>query len=386
MDIINLLCSAWPEGNFWANVIKLFDVGNYAWTIILFTLILKLVLTPLDFFQRYYTTKTSRAQAKLRPQLEKLQRQYGQNANLLAQKQNELYQKSGYSMKGSCIVMLVYMVVTLVVFISLYSSIQYIAGFKIKDQFRQLSETYSISYETDYYNYLHVDREYLNSLSTQEEKDSYINSKYEEKKGEINTQLGGHATQIEIMQKIDDDCQEFTSSAQDKVVEKYKEVKNSWLWIKNIWIADSATSKEILTYNAYKGATGDNISQSEYETVMAKLLDGDSSVNGVNGYFILSIIVVLVSFLSQYLSRKLTMSKDASPQSQGMGTKVMMFIMPFIMLMFTLNSSAIFSIYIIANSLISTLLLPITTILCNKIFDKQDKKVFEKTKVDYRRY
>ena len=60
MDFINLLGAVWPEGNFWASLIKFFDVGNYAWTIILFTLVLKLVLSPLDFLQRYYTNKTTR--------------------------------------------------------------------------------------------------------------------------------------------------------------------------------------------------------------------------------------------------------------------------------------------------------------------------------------
>ena len=69
MDIINLFCSAWPADNFWATLIKLFDVGSYAWTIILFTLVLKLILSPLDFLQRFYTNKTMCAQQKLQPQL-----------------------------------------------------------------------------------------------------------------------------------------------------------------------------------------------------------------------------------------------------------------------------------------------------------------------------
>ena len=157
MDIINLIGSAWPADNFWASLIQIFDVGNYAWTIILFTLVLKLILSPLDFLQRFYTNKTMRAQQKLQPQLAKLQRQYGQNQNLLYQKQNELYKKSGFSMKGSCIVMLIYFVVTLVVFITLYTSIQYIAGFKIQNQFNELRSTYNTTYEEEYYTYLGVD-------------------------------------------------------------------------------------------------------------------------------------------------------------------------------------------------------------------------------------
>ena len=70
-----MLCSTWPEGNFWASIIKLFDfVGSYAWTIIVFTIVLKLVLSPLDFLQKFYTNKTTRQQAKLQPELQKLQK------------------------------------------------------------------------------------------------------------------------------------------------------------------------------------------------------------------------------------------------------------------------------------------------------------------------
>ena len=156
MDFINLICSSWPQDNFWASVIKLFDfIGNYAWVIIVFTIILKLVLSPLDFLQKYYTNKTTRMQAKLQPELAKLQKRYGQNQTLLYQKQTELYKKNNFSMKGSCVVMIIYMAVTLTVFLTLFNSLQYISNFKIKDQFETLQTTYNQSYEVEYLqNYL----------------------------------------------------------------------------------------------------------------------------------------------------------------------------------------------------------------------------------------
>ncbi len=402
MDIINLLGSAWPDGNVWATLIKIFDVGSYAWTIILFTLVLKLVLTPLDFFQRYSTNKTTRAQAKLKPQLEKLQKQYGQNQTLLYQKQNELYKRSGFSMKGSCIVMLVYMVATLVIFLTLYSSIQYIAGFKIKNQYETLQNTYYSSYNAKYNIYYGINPTDLESKTTQEEKDAYISEKINAKRKAIKNQLDmtdemfsgleDDALQAKIDEEIDKKIEEVLTSykeeAQDLVVEKYIEIKDSWLWIKNIWIADKPTVNEILTYSAYTSSTGDKtVTQEEYETVMAKLLNGDKNTNGPNGYYILSILVVLVSLLSQFISKKMMQPKDgAQTQSQGAMAKVMMFFLPVVMLLFTLRSSSIFSIYMLANSLISTLLMPLTTKLCNVIADKKEKKEEEKTKIDYSRY
>lgn len=374
MDIIGLIGSAWPADNFWATLIQLFDVGNYAWTIILFTLVLKLVFSPLDFLQRFYTNKTMRAQAKLQPQIEKLQRQYGQNQNLLYQKQNELYKKSGFSMKGSCIVMIVYLVVTLVVFLTLYTSIQYIAGFKIKNQFNDLQATYTQNYETEYFSYLGVDLDEYNALETQEEKDNYILALEEEI---------GNQEEVEINKE------QAISNAQSAVVDRYLEIKDSWLWIKNIWIADKATSTEILQYDSYISLTGDNsVSEEDYNLVIQKLLNGEKGTNGVNGYYILSILVVAVSFLSQFISRKVSQPKNINTeqQKQPAMTKIMMFLLPIIMLIFTLNSSAIFSIYILVNSLISTALIPIISLICNAIENKNEKKKQEQNRVDYRRY
>jgi len=374
MDFINLLGSAWPEGNFWASLIKLFDVGSYAWTIIIFTIVLKLVLSPIDFLQRYFTNKTSRAQAKLQPELEKLKKRYGQNQTLLYQKQNELYQKSGVGMKGSCIVMLVYMVVTFSVFLTLFSSLQSISGFKINNQYNELSATYHNSYNTEYLqDYLGIDLSNYATLSD-EEKTNLITEKEAEKSEE------------DVAAKK----AETQRNAQIKVVNHYKEIKDSWLWIRNVWKADKATTKEISTYADFKSATGNNsVTESEYNTVMKLLLEDYENSNQVNGYYLLSVIVVAVSFFSQWLTKRISQPKSktgerAKVQQPGFA-KILMFLLPFVMLLFTLRSSACFAIYIITNSVMSTLITPITTVISNKIEDKKEKQRQDAIKVDYRR-
>lgn len=373
MDFINLLCSsAWPEGNFWASIIKIFDfIGSYAWIIIVFTICLKLVLSPLDFLQRFYTNKTTRAQAKLAPQLEKLKRQYGQNQNLLYQKQNELYQKNGVSNRGSCVFMIVYMVLTLTIFITLFSSMQYIARFKIQDQYTQLQSEYTYSYNVEYVqNYLGIDiTGNVYKVYTQEE----LAEKEAEK---------GNPEAVALTKAL------AKSNAQDKVVTKYGEIKDSWLWIRNIWVADKATQKAVLTYDSYVAVTQDKeLDKTLYEDVMGKLTAEDSEYNVANGFYLLSVIVLLVSLLSQYLMRKVSQpqTKDGQQAPAPTASKVMMFIMPAIMVMFTLNSSAIFSIYIIVNALMSALLVPIIMKICNAIEAKNEQKKYEQTKVDYRR-
>ena len=119
---------------------------------------------------------------------------------------------------------------------------------------------------------------------------------------------------------------------------------------------------------------------------MGKLFTNPQT-SSANGYYILSVIVVLVSFLSQWLTRKLSQPKSADGtkvQQPGM-TKILMFILPFAMLMFTISSSAMFAIYIITNSVVTTLINPLTTVICNKIEDKQEKKKKDQNKAEYSR-
>lgn len=396
MDYINLMGAVWPDG-FWASIIKLFDVGSYAWTIILFTIVLKLVLSPVDFMQRYFTNKQTRAQAKLQPELEKLKKRYGQNQTLLYQKQNELYKKNNVKMSGSCIVMIVYMAVTLTVFLTLFSSLQSISGFKINNQYKELQQTYYNCYNTEYTQHLGIFDEY-NSATTAEEKANLIKDAEETKYQEILDGLVGgdsltdeelEAKQALAKEQVENDRKTYQQNAQKEVAEHYLEIKDSWLWIKSIWRPDKATTSEIPKYSDFKSSVGDTgISEAEYNLVMGELLN-NKDLNQINGYYILSIIVVGVSLLSQLVIKWVSRPRSKTgekvkPQQPGF-TKIMMFIMPITMLLFTLNSSAIFAIYIITNSIMTTLVTPITTTICNKIEDAREKKHKEEIKVEYRR-
>ena len=377
MTLLSSVTSQWPSG-FWPNIIKIFEVGSYAWTIVLFTIVLKLVLSPMDFLQRFFMNRQTRAQAKLQPKLEKLKKQYGQNQNLLYQKQNELMAKSGVNMKASCITMLVYMVLTLTIFITLFNSIRDISAFKIANQYKDLRQTYSITYDVGYLkNYLSMTDEDVDRLYAKsgDERAEYLNTS-EQKKA---TAAGLTLEEVKAY------GEQIKATAQDNVESRYIEIKDSWLWIKNIWIPDKATTSEIQSYSSYISSTGDKgVLEEDYNNVMGKLQAQEKSVNG---YYILPILVVAITFLSQWISKKLSTPKDSNGnkiQQPGTG-KFLMILMPFMMLLFTLNSSAIFSIYIIVNSIMSTILSPIITIICNKIEDKRERKTVEIAKPDYMR-
>lgn len=72
---------------------------NYAWAIILFTLITKIILFPLSVKQQ----KSSVAMAAFQPKLEKLKKQYANNQQKLQEEQMKLYSEEGINPMASCL-------------------------------------------------------------------------------------------------------------------------------------------------------------------------------------------------------------------------------------------------------------------------------------------
>lgn len=78
-------------------------VMNHGWSIVIFTILIRLVLMPLDYKSR----KSMRKMAVIQPQLEKLQKKYGNDKQKLNMKMAELYKKEKISPMSGCIPMLI---------------------------------------------------------------------------------------------------------------------------------------------------------------------------------------------------------------------------------------------------------------------------------------
>ena len=78
--------------------------------IIVFTLILRAIVLPIDIFQRIKMRKQSLIMKQMKPELEKLQQQYKNDNQTYSRKMMELYKKNGYSIFGACLPMIVSMV------------------------------------------------------------------------------------------------------------------------------------------------------------------------------------------------------------------------------------------------------------------------------------
>ena len=77
-------------------------VGNYGWSIVLFTLLIRVLLMPLDAKSR----KSMRNTQKLQPQIAALQKKYKNDKEKLNQKTMELYKKEHVSPLSGCLPML----------------------------------------------------------------------------------------------------------------------------------------------------------------------------------------------------------------------------------------------------------------------------------------
>lgn len=101
-------------------------IGDFGWTVVVFAVVLRLILSPLDIWQKISSRKQSNKMERIRPQLEKLQRQYANDPQMLRQKQSELQKKEKIHMFASCIPM----IITLVLFFFIWDGFRALVSYE----------------------------------------------------------------------------------------------------------------------------------------------------------------------------------------------------------------------------------------------------------------
>lgn len=102
-------------------------INNYALTIIVFTLLIKLLLMPLNLKSRRSTMRMTSVQ----PKMQALQEKYKDDQEKLNQKIQELYRKEGVSPLGGCLPMILSMFILFAMFYALrtFANEQLVAQF-----------------------------------------------------------------------------------------------------------------------------------------------------------------------------------------------------------------------------------------------------------------
>lgn len=95
---------------------------NYGFALILFTLITKILMFPLNVKQQKATAKT----AKLNPKLEQLKKKYGNNKEKYNEEMTKLYAEEGVSMTGGCLPVILNFVLLFAMIEIIYAPLTYV--------------------------------------------------------------------------------------------------------------------------------------------------------------------------------------------------------------------------------------------------------------------
>lgn len=330
-------------------------IGSYGWTVVVFTVFLKVITLPLDFWQRLVTKKNSVKMEEMKPMIEHIDKQYASDPRKANEEKSKLYKKQGYSMAGTCLPL----IITMAVFIIMFSGLQSYTNFVAKRNYALLDEAYSTAYAQEY----------------KASGDQYAALKAGK----------------QSVQKV------FT-----------EEVSENFLWIKNIWRADTWSSTMATAEEYVKGGMGSsaltteekaNFSKEKYAVIrqavieiepgyFGKINDDGTVKEGWNGLLILPVLAVVLTFLSSWITQKQTAAKkpdpNAAPDPTQQSNKVMMFMMPIIMGSFALFYTAAFAVYMVSNSLLTI----ISSLLMQPIVDARLAKMnmaSKDAKTGYRR-
>ncbi|MBR2302694.1 MAG: membrane protein insertase YidC [Clostridia bacterium] len=370
-----------PDLNWVGNIVAaLYNfVGNYGWTVVLFTVILKVITLPLDFWQRISTKKNAIKMQQMQPMMEKIDKAYGANVKGAQQEKQKLMKKFGYSMFSSCLPTLV----TLVVFIIMFSGLTSYSSHANVKEYNELVEAY-------HYNVV-VQAQEEDLVISDTLKAVIADGVYE--KGDWNEQAES-AYFAEIVPQIN----ELVNTDQEKysriiegtkipVAEFAKQNRESFLWIKNIWRADTWQSV-MPDYDEFKnggmGTAGiDGADEAEYNVIYEAVTTHAGGYAGAawNGLLILPALAIALSFLSMKLTQGSNpMAND--PQSQRT-SKMMMLMMPLMMSFFILLYTAALGVYIVSNSILSIFTTLLITPIVNKMIKEKDIQIVKQA--SYRR-
>lgn len=338
-------------------------VASFGWTVVLFTVVLRLILSPLDIWQKVIARKNNKAMERMKPQLEVLQARYADDKQRLQQEQMALYKKEKYSTMGMCLPT----IVTFVVFFVVFAGFRQMVGYQFAKDYKECVKTYNASI----------------SEQIEQNKD----------KGFI-VDNGDGKYDIDDVAKTEAGAEFYAQAkknAQHAVYEVYysedQVTIRSFLWIKNIFVSDNWAQAvpDFATVTGQKGMATSKltgITIDEYNDVMAEVLGtGGYGKDGKwNGLLILPVLSIALSLLStKLLSGSQAQPPAPAQDAQGEGAekakaqqqsmKMMQYVMPIMMGVFALFYSGAFALYMFTSSLCA-ILFQLTFNLIAKLVDK----------------
>ncbi len=305
-------------------------INNYALTIIVFTILIKLVVMPLNLKSRRSTMRM----ASVQPKMQALQEKYKDDQEKLNQKLQELYRKEGVSPMGGCLPMIISMVILFAMFYAL----------------RTFANEQLVTQFLTFYHHPDIDPHTLT--------DSFF---WIRNLWMPDTPFATFMPDISSLQLVDYQVWNDVSAK----------------------LAAAGTIPEALSFvdrNAMMAYITDVVtpfvSSEAYAPYIAPVTGlGNLSLLGLirfsiykegNGWFILPIL----SVVSQIFMQKLTMKAQPMDPSQAGSQKTMIWVMTFMSLYFCASYNSAFALYWVASNIYAI----VEQIGFNKYFELQDRK------------
>ncbi|MBQ9438197.1 MAG: YidC/Oxa1 family membrane protein insertase [Lachnospiraceae bacterium] len=323
------------------NLLDSLGLPNVGLSIVLFTLVIYVVLTPMTYQQQ----KFSKLSAKMNPELKKIQDKYkGRRDEMSMQamqaETQAVYKKYGVSPVGSCLQMGVQLPILLALYQVIYRMPAYVG--KIRDAFYPLVS------------------ELRTQAGSQEFLQTFASARYFTKQFTNEAFTSGNVQYIE--NTYIDVLNRASTAEWESIVEKFPSLAGD---------VASATSK-LRLYNSFFG--GLLISDSPWYTIRNAFASLKGGITG--GALILLLMAVLIPVLAavtQWLNFKLmpqptSSTGDATQDAMAAQMKSMNTFMPLVSAFFCLQLPAGMGIYWVAAAVIRS----IQQVIINKQIDKID--------------
>ncbi len=324
----------WGSGISW--------IGPFGVTVVIFTLMLKLITSPFDVWQKSLMRKNTKIMEVMKPELDKAQKQCGDNKELYMQKQRDIFKKHNYSMFASCLPM----IITLAIFITVFGGFNSAVKHYNSSVFENLQEIYEEVYYAEY------------DIAIDAQADSELSE----------AEANRAAKTIAI------------AAAEAKVLDSYKPERI--LLTTNIFMPDT-WAKPIPTAEDYagKGIGKLNIPEADktmYDRVMKPIMDEYNKPGVWNGYLIFPILAFILNIFSTRLmgsqqagaAPPMPGQTEEQKKAQESQQKMMTYMMPIMMAVFAFLYSTAFTLYLLLNSGITT----VFNLIYNKVAKVKDAK------------
>ncbi len=305
-------------------------INNYALTIIVFTILIKLVVMPLNLKSRRSTMRMS----SLAPKQKALQEKYKDDQEKLNQKIQELYRKEGVNPMGSCLPMLISMVILFAMFYALRT----FANEQLVSQFLTFYHNPEIDPHTLVEPFLWIKNLWM-----------------------PDSPFATYMPDVQSLRMVDFKVWNDVSAK----------------------LAAAGTIPEALNFanandltNYITQVVTPFVSSAAYAPYIAPVVGlGNLNILGIirfsiyqegNGWFLLPIL----SVVSQIFMQKLTMKNTQMDPSQESSQKMMIYVMTFMSLYFCASYNSAFALYWVVSNIYAI----IEQIGFNKYFEQQDRK------------